>query len=146
MNGNEKMYAKATGPGCRSKVFWKILKQTSGNKKSQSIPTLIDATNIYTSDLSKATLLNAYFVDQSTLDLTNEPPLPDFLLEVETLKRVTSNVRQTTGLYPYYQIFRKYWKGSLTQTYMIIVSKTNYYPPKILVSKRGTEQLTKCFV
>ena len=81
---NEKLYAKATGPGCRSKVFWKILKQTSGNKKSQSIPTLIDATNIYTSDLSKATLLNAYFVDQSTLDLTNEPPLPDFSLEVET--------------------------------------------------------------
>ena len=37
---NAKMYAKATGPGSRSKGFWKILKQNFGNTKSQTTPTL----------------------------------------------------------------------------------------------------------
>ena len=30
---NAQMYAKAMGPGSRSKVFWKILKQNFGNTK-----------------------------------------------------------------------------------------------------------------
>ena len=74
-----KLYAKATGPGGRSKAFWKILKQNFGNNKNQSIPTLVDGLNSYTSDASKACILNAYFVEQSTLELTNEPDLPDFM-------------------------------------------------------------------
>jgi len=75
---NAKIYAKAMGPGGRSKAYWKILKQNFGNKNNQSIPTLIDGTHTYISDASKAELLNTYFVEQSTLDLINEPQLPDF--------------------------------------------------------------------
>ena len=80
-----KMYAKATGPGGHSKVFWKILKQNFGNTKSQTIPTLIDGPNVYTTDCSKATVLNAYFVEQSTLDLSNQPRLPDVATESDLL-------------------------------------------------------------
>jgi hypothetical protein len=76
---NALTYAKATGPGGRSKAFWKILKQNFGRKNNPSIPTLIDGKNVFTSDSAKATLLNTYFVEQSTLDLRAEPPLPDFM-------------------------------------------------------------------
>ena len=42
---------------------------------------LVEGSNIYTSDISKATLLNTFFVEQSTLDLSNEPDLLDFIPE-----------------------------------------------------------------
>ena len=73
------MYAKATGPGGHSKAFWKILKQNFGNTANDSIPMLIDGPTNCISDVSKATLLNKYFVEQSTLDLSNEPQLSEFL-------------------------------------------------------------------
>ena len=47
---NEKIYAIATGPGGRSKAFWKILKQNFGSKDNQGIPMLVDGSNIYTTD------------------------------------------------------------------------------------------------
>ena len=73
---NARVYAKCTGPGCQAKAFWKILKQNLGDNKSTTIPTLIDGAAVLTDDVSKSNCLNAYFVEQSTLDLANEPLLP----------------------------------------------------------------------
>ena len=73
---NARIYAKSTGPGSQAKAFWKILKQNFGESKRTNIPTLIDGFKLLTDDSSKADCLNAYFVEQSTLDLASEPVLP----------------------------------------------------------------------
>ena len=70
------MYAKSTGPGGQAKAFWKILKLNFEENKCKNIPTLTDGSIILTDDESKANCLNAYLVEQSTLDLANEPMLP----------------------------------------------------------------------
>ena len=88
---NSVTYAKAMGPGGRSKAFWKILKQNFGDTKNQSIPTLVDGPNSFISDISKATILNSYFVEQSTLDLSIEPQLPVFLPQRDLKTNVPIN-------------------------------------------------------
>ena len=58
------------------KTFWSIAKHLYGNKIKQPIPTLVHGNRHYTLDVEKATLLNDYFTQQSTLP----PPSPDFSL------------------------------------------------------------------
>ena len=60
--------------------FWKLARKLTKSSHNISIPPLIDqqSGNIAISDKEKATLLNDYFVDISTLDDTNDdtPPCP----------------------------------------------------------------------
>ena len=72
----DKQMQKLNDPELSNKKYWNIVKQLFGNKIKKSIPTLIDNNIHYTSDHEKATLLNDFFVEQSTLP----DPTPDFQL------------------------------------------------------------------
>ncbi|MES9881747.1 MAG: reverse transcriptase family protein [Sedimenticola sp.] len=58
------------------KLFWKISKQLLNlNNTQRSLPTLEYNGNSYESDIDKASLLNDYFITQSTVDDTQSDPL-----------------------------------------------------------------------
>ena len=70
---------KLNDPSMGCKQFWSIAKQLYGNKIKQPIPTLIHNNQQYSSNEEKATLLNNYFAEQSTLpDPPSDFSLPDF--------------------------------------------------------------------
>ena len=95
---HEKIYKNSNSPGGRSKAFWKILKSNFSQKKHISVPTLTDGLANYTTDLSKATLLNEYFASQSFLNLALEPDLPksvvgDMVIGIRTVGVSVETVR-----------------------------------------------------
>ena len=67
---------KLNDPELSNKKYWNIVKRLFGNKIKKPIPTLIDNNTHYTTDKAKATLLNDFFVEQSTLP----DPNPNFRL------------------------------------------------------------------
>ncbi len=75
----EKQKSQLNDPKLSVKKYWSIVKSIYGNKVKGNIPTLIDNNVQYSTPLEKATLLNEYFAEQSTLP--PEPPtfsLPPF--------------------------------------------------------------------
>jgi hypothetical protein len=72
------------------KKWWSIAKETMGNKKSSTIPSMIADDQIYDTDEAKSELFNNYFVDVQSLP--NEPdantledqPDPENTLEIIT--------------------------------------------------------------
>lgn len=63
----EKQKSQLNDPNLSIKKYWSIVKNIYGNKVKSSIPTLVDNNTQYSTPLEKATLLNDYFAEQSTL-------------------------------------------------------------------------------
>ena len=68
---NEKMNKKLEDPTTRTKTYWRLIKATLGQNKIQNIPTLIANGITHTDDTSKATLLNEFFVSQTSQALAD---------------------------------------------------------------------------
>ena len=71
-------------------------KQNFGENKCTNILTLIDGSIVLTDDESKANCLNAYFVEQSTLDLAREPRLPPSVDLTHGDPNIRSSIQELT--------------------------------------------------
>jgi len=97
---HKKLYKKTLGTGGRAKAYWKIFKLNFKENTVQNVPTLIDENGTaYTSDASKATVLNKYFGSKSTLNLFNEPALRTELHKLTEVTTCTINVSSSSVFY-----------------------------------------------
>jgi len=77
----------------KSNTFWKLIKSNLRQSNSQSIPTLCeDGSFCVVDDTDIASILNNYFVDQSTLDLSQEPVVVHSGKELHSCKLMTVSV------------------------------------------------------
>lgn len=81
----------ATEARANPKKWWAVAKETMGNKKSSSIPSMMFEDKVYNSDQDKAKLFNDYFLEIQSLpnepedtDLEDQPTPPE-TLEIITI-------------------------------------------------------------
>ena len=85
-----------------SRTYWKIVKHTIGNNRTENIPCIIDADAIATTDTEKTEILNNYFASQSTLPPDPNHQLPPLVLRTQN----TLELIQTTP-YEVYTLLTK---------------------------------------
>ena len=108
----EKIHKKMDNPDSKNKMYWKLTKATFGQNKMQSIPMLISNGITYTDDTSKATILNTFFAEQSSLSadefdqgndlhiLHNSPELNSITIENSNILKILKslNTNKSCGI------------------------------------------------
>jgi len=91
---------KLACPGNQTKIHFKLLKSICGNKIISNTPTLKNEYEFAESNLDKATFLNDFFVEQSTLNLSqsNTPLLCEYNRQtgasLDTISVTTNEITQ----------------------------------------------------
>ena len=93
-NHEDQIYNKLNDPTITTKKYWSIIKEISGNKKSMSIPPILEDGQYISTNKEKATLFNNFFVKHCRLPQTI-PELPAF--ESKTNATI-SNIRVNDDL------------------------------------------------
>ena len=93
----EEIHKKMENPDSKNKMYWKLTKATFGQNKMQSISMLIANGITHTDDTSKATILNNFFAEQSSLsadefDQSNDSHALHNSLELNSITIENSNI------------------------------------------------------